>query len=159
MKRLINNKIIPVLIIAVALVLFAADFSRVASDNRREIGTLPDNNIAVPASRDHERVIYTCRLGDEEIPAIQIYEATNGDGLTTATIARAAVGDGIEVRTRGVAPVWDYKALSARSDDALIDITFAPEERRKGYDWVLTLADENTYFRSRVRDCTEVSDE
>ena len=104
-------------------------------------------------------MIYTCRLGEEEIPAVQILEAADENGQVTATIARAAVGDGIEIKTPGVAATWDFKSIAARSGDSLIKIAFDPDGARKDEEWILTLADENNYFKSRVRDCTEVSDE
>ena len=161
MKRLIKKKTFPVLIIAGALLLFLSDFSFKSSSAERERDFLPGNinPILFSASQSHERVVYSCRLEDEEIPAVQISEGTDVDGRVIATIARVSAETGIEVIIPGIAATWDYKSISARSADAVIDVAFAPNAGQDGYDWILTLADKDAFFVRRVRDCTEVSDE
>jgi hypothetical protein len=108
----------------------------------------------------HERVIYTCRLGAEKIPAVQISEVTDANGQPTGTTAQVRNETEFDLTARSAAvPKWDYKSISARADETIIDVAFSPQGRVDGNDWILTLADENTSFRKRVRDCAEVSDE
>ncbi|HEY8561508.1 MAG TPA: hypothetical protein VIL74_14120 [Pyrinomonadaceae bacterium] len=109
--------------------------------------------------KTYETVIYTCRLADEEIPAVQISEVTDEQGNVAGTRARAAVRGGIAIEADGAPPAWDYKSIAARDGENLIEVAYAPEDAAGDREWVLTLADENTYLKKRVRDCTEVSDE
>lgn len=155
MKQLTEKKIVLTLIAAcVFLALFGNSIRKIRQAEKAAEMSAPAD---VSRQASTEKVIYTCRLGDEEIPAVQIAEVTNGQ--TTGIVARVSAGAGIEVAAPGAAAVWDYKALSAHAGDNLIEIVHAPGKELKDYEWILTLADENTFFRERVRDCTEVSDE
>jgi hypothetical protein len=109
--------------------------------------------------RSQERVVYICRLESEEIPAVQISEVRADNDRPAETIARAAAGSGIEITTLETAPTWDFKSISARSGNNIIEVAYDPAGGRDGDDWILTLANDNIYFRERVRDCQEVSDE
>ena len=106
-----------------------------------------------------EKVIYTCRFTDEEIPAVQISEVTDDLGQVTATRARATFDEEIEITAPDVPPTWEYKSISARAGEHVIEVAYSPNGEHGDREWVLTLADENTYFKKRVRDCLEVSDE
>lgn len=107
----------------------------------------------------NEQVIYTCRLANEEIPAVQISEVKDQNGRVIETVARAAVGSGIETAVQGVGASWDYKSIAARAGDKVIDVAYQPGGGRADYDWILSVSDNGGFFRQRVRDCMEVSDE
>lgn len=112
-----------------------------------------------PAS-EWERVIYVCRLGDEDVPAVQIAQVETADGQVTATVARVSSVPPVEVAVPRTAPVWDYRAVSARGGASRIAIRYDPAGARAGDDeWILDLEDADATFRRRVRDCTEISDE
>jgi hypothetical protein len=159
MKQQIEKKLVMVLIAGCLLFLFLGNSTTKSPDTGGEAEEAVVEPVYLTASRAQEKVIYTCRLGDEEIPAVQISEVTDSSGQVTATIARVSVDTEIEITARGAAPVWDYKSISARSEESLIEVAFRPDGKRQGFDWILTLADKNTYFSERVRDCMEVSDE
>lgn len=166
MKYLTEKNLVLFLILACLVVLFyrrletpsvdpaAAPVSVSETEKSETEKTVP---LSPPLER--EKVIYLCRLGNEEIPAVQILEITDADGQTLGVSARAAVGSGIEIKAPGAVPVWDYKSVSADSENNVIEVAYAPGGKNKGADWVLTLADENVSFSGRVRDCLEVSDE
>lgn len=114
---------------------------------------------AAAAGPTREKLIYTCRIGEEEKPAVRIFEMIEADGVTPSVTARVGIGAGIEVKARGAVPVWSHKAVAARSTGALIDIVYDPRGGRRGYDWLLTLRDAKTVLVERVKDCAEISDE
>jgi hypothetical protein len=157
MTQLTEKKLVLILI-AVCLGIFLygnfiSKFERVEESGEALLsaaGTRPNSQ---------EKVIYLCRLGDEEIPSVQISEVTDATDQTTDVVARVNAGSEIEVTAAGAAAVWDYKAIAARSGESVIEILYAPGREHEDYEWVLTLADKNTFFKERVRDCTEVSDE
>lgn len=160
MKHLTERKLILVLIAGCLVFLLYRQLAEPTAEIVTETAPPETATESAPlSSSSHERVIYTCRLGNEEIPAVQISEARSDDGQTTATIARASVGDRIEVTAVAEAPVWDYKAISAHSREDAIEVAFEPGNGKGGADWVLTLSDADTDVRKPVRDCQEVSDE
>ena len=123
----------------------------------------PNGDNAAPAAQGngeyHEKIIYTCRLGTEEIPAVQIAEVVNSVGENIAVTARVSGAQEMAVTVPSSRPVWDESAVSARSVNEQIIISHEPKRSPKDYDWVLTLMDNDTVFRERVRNCQEVSDE
>lgn len=161
MKYLIDKKLALVIIAACLLFLL---HSKTADRHTNELAadrypaTAPEP-VEFSPMRSNERVIYTCRLADEEIPAVQISEVTDRNGRATETIARAAIGTGIEKAIHGSGASWEYKSVAARSGDDLIDVAYEPAGGRDDYEWVLTIAGNEGAYSQRVRDCTEVSDE
>ena len=162
MKQLTERKLALIIIAASLFILFQGYFTTPDSETINEseeaaVGEKIESvNFTAPGAQQ-ESVIYTCRLGDEEIPAVQISEVKDADGRVTETIARVENDSGIQITAHG-APQWDYKSVSARSGESVIEVAFSPlGKRRDG--WMLTLKDENTYLSERVKDCMEVSDE
>jgi len=167
MKYLTDKKIALIIIAACLLILLhskTADRNdEIVEDVYTEKAVKSAENPVEPANlsplRPNERVIYTCRLADEEIPAVQISEVTDQNGRATAIVLRAAVGAGIEKAIQGTGADWDYKSIAARAGDKTIDIAYKPAGAPRDYDWVLTVSDHESFFRERVRDCMEISDE
>ncbi|HEY0459437.1 MAG TPA: hypothetical protein VGC97_09895 [Pyrinomonadaceae bacterium] len=157
MKRFNGKKLIAFLIVG-GLFLLPDDWTAKTSVALADSATLTDAvNLSTPVAQ--KTVIYQCRLGNEEIPAVQISEIKIADGTVTGTAARVDADSGIEITAQGAAPAWDYKSVAARAGDSTIEVAFNPRGARRGFDWILTLKDKNNNFRKRVRDCMEVSDE
>jgi hypothetical protein len=158
MKQQIERKLIMVLIFACLVFFVLGGFSNKTSESAEESEDLIES-VSLSAGQSQEKVIYICRIGIEEIPAVQISEVYDSNGLVTATVARVDAGSGIEVTAGGAAAKWAYKSVSARAADSFIEVAYKPDPTHKGYDWILTLADRDTYFSEPVKDCLEVSDE
>lgn len=156
MKQL-TQKILIAAIIAALLSLFGNITTRTRATSENSESTADSVFVSAPVLE--KRVIYQCRLGTEEIPAVRIWEARTPNGQVAETIAHVDFKSEIEVTTTNAAPTWDYKSISAHSADGAIDVEFKPNGARRGFDWILTLEDSNTNFRKRVRDCMEVADE
>jgi hypothetical protein len=161
MKQSTEKKLILILIAGCLLFLFLEKLTAPIAEKESEAGD-PKETEQVAQFADslsQRRVIYTCRLGSEDIPAVQIWEVKDADAPATTTFARVDAATEIEVTTHETSPIWDYKSISAHDGENAIEVAFIPEEKRAGFDWVITLKDKDTYFKQRVRDCTEVSDE
>ena len=162
MKQLTERKLVLVLIAACLFILFQGYFttpdSETVGEPEEAFAGEEIESVNFTAPRSQESVIYTCRLGDEEIPAVRISEVKAANGQVTDTIARVDNGSGIKITAHGSAPQWDYKSVSADSGESVIEVAFSPLDKRQD-GWSLTLKDENTFFSKRVKDCMEVSDE
>ena len=114
----------------------------------------------IPEDRTfQEKVIYTCRVGSEEVPALQIVEVRDWNGHYSGVAAHLTQPKEVHLMVSGARPEWDYSAISARSETDTIKISFQPKGQRDGYNWVLLLRGKETNFQQRVKDCGEVSDE
>jgi hypothetical protein len=163
MKQITEKRLIMALIAACLLILFQGYFTtqniETADDSEAVIEEKAIETVHFTASSSQANVIYICRLGNEQIPAVQISEVKDADGQVTETIATVDNGSQIEINARGAVPKWDYKSISARSGESLIEVAYSPHGNRQEDDWILTLKDENTYLKERVTGCMEVSDE
>jgi hypothetical protein len=163
MKQLTERKLALIIIAASLFILFQGYFttpdSETISKSEKALAgeKIESVDFKAPGAQE-ENVIYTCRLGDEEIPAVQIAEVKNADGQVTETVARVDNGSDIKITATGAAPRWDYKSVSAGSGESVIKVAFSPLGKRQD-SWMLTLKDENTYLNERVKDCMEVSEE
>ena len=131
-----------------------------------DVSAIPDGLPILPEKRDApvkntlERVIYTCRLGFEESPAVNVSEIQNSDGVKTQGVSVHVSGSQqVDLVIKGGKAVWDYKAVSAHVAGNSIQVIYDPDHGDAGYDWVLTIKNKDTSFIKRVRDCMEVSDE
>jgi hypothetical protein len=124
------------------------------------IGSRLINNNEIPASKtSFEKVIYTCKVGDEKIPALQIAEVRDSQGKTTGVVAHLTQPREIHFMVGGASPKWDYSAVSARSENGSIEIIHRPAEQPDGSNWVLSLQGKKRNLTQNVKDCSEVSDE
>ena len=156
MKQLTKKILIAGLFAGMLFLLFVIPTTKTAAtaDNSSDVS----DSLYISAPVYEKRVIYSCRLGNEEIPAVQISEVRVRNGQVMQTIAHVDSNSEFEITARGSA-VWDYKSIAARSSDSRIEVAFKPNGGRKGFDWILTLTDKTTNFKQRVRDCMEISDE
>lgn len=108
----------------------------------------------------YEYVIYTCQVGSEEIPAVNIAEIRNfnNDRVSGISVHVSSL-EKIDLLVKGGKAVWDYKAVSAHSGINSVQIVYDPQAESPGYDWVLRIKGKDTNFKTRVRDCMEVSAE
>jgi hypothetical protein len=116
-------------------------------------------SVSMSGSPFLKKAIYTCRLGQEEVPGVQIFELTNTGGESGGIGAEISGAEQLELIVPDAVPVWDYKALSATSEYKNIKISYDPINQKDQFDWVLTLSSENLFHTRRVRDCQEISDE
>jgi|GEM_PF-6588374 len=156
MKQLTEKILIMALFAGVLFLLFGISMTKTAATGDASIDVRDSVYTSAPVFE--KRVIYQCRLGNEEIPAVRISEVSAPNGQAMQTIAHVDSDSEFEITARGAAR-WDYKSIVARSSDSRIEVAFKPNGATKGFDWILTLADKNTDFKKRVRDCMEVSDE
>src|SRR5215204_7055705 len=150
MKQVIKKTLFAALF--AGLFFFVSDNS--ATKTAATVGS-PDavkDSLYISAPVSEKRLIYTCRLGTEEIPAVQISEISAPNRQATQTIARIEAGSKVEITAHETAPVWDYKSISAHSGDTKIEVAYRPNAGRKRFDWVLTLTDKDTHIKKLVRD-------
>ena len=136
-----------------------------AADRQTQVSTpSPEPSLANPAPHvkngAYEYAIYTCNVGSEERPAVQIDEVrrTANDTVTGISV-HVAEPDRIDTVVIGGRAVWDYKAVSSSAGPTSIRVVYDPQQNPGGYDWVLNIKGRNIDFTSRVKDCTEVSAE
>ena len=136
-----------------------------AADRQTQVSTpSPEPSLANPGppvkNGAYEYAIYTCNVGAEERPAVQIDEVrrTKND-IVTGISVHVTEPERIDTVVVGGRAVWDYKAVSSSSGPSSIRVVYDPQQDPGGYDWVLKVKGRNIDFTSRVRDCTEVSAE
>ncbi len=108
----------------------------------------------------YEYVIYECRTGSEEIPAVHIAEMRNfSNDRVTGISVHVSGAEKIDLLVKGGKAVWDYKAVAAQSGINSVQVVYDPQAESPEYDWVLSIKGKGTNFKTRVRDCMEVSAE
>lgn len=107
-----------------------------------------------------EYVIYTCQVGSEEIPAVHIAEIQDvNNGRVSGISVHVTSPEKIDLLIKGGKAVWDYKAVSAQHGVNSVQVVYDPQAESPEYDWVLSIKGKDTHFKTRVRDCMEVSAE
>ncbi len=107
-----------------------------------------------------EYVIYTCQVGSEEIPAVHIAEIQDiNNGRVSGISVHVTSPEKIDLLIKGGKAVWDYKAVSAQHGINSVQVVYDPQAESPECDWVLSIKGKDTNFKTRVRDCMEVSAE
>ena len=110
------------------------------------------------AHLSNERVIYTCRLGTEESPAIQIAEIFDQYGNPAGVTAHVYQPEEIHLLIEGATAKWGNSSISAQANGISVKVIYRPQN--SGEDkWLLELKGDGVYLKQTVKSCTEISDE
>lgn len=107
----------------------------------------------------YQKVICTCRIGAEEIPAVQIAEVKDSKKNVLGIVAHVYQPREVHFMVEGAVPEYDYQALSAESGNESIKLIYRPQKKKKGFDWILLLKGKEMNFQQTLKDCGAVSDE
>jgi hypothetical protein len=118
-----------------------------------------DHHEIIEPKSSYEKVIYTCRVGAEAIPALQIAEVRDTNGSILGVVAHLTEPREIHFMVGGAIPHWDSSAVSARSENGKIEISYQPKGQPDGFNWILSLQGKERNLKQKVKDCSEVSDE
>jgi hypothetical protein len=108
---------------------------------------------------NYEKIIYTCEIGEEDKPSVQIAEVKDFNGNILGVAAHVYQPEEVHLFIEGAVPRWNYASVSAESNTEKIKIIYPPQKANTAKKWILLLNGEDFHLEKAVKNCSEVSDE